>query len=45
MKIFTAEELATIYHLPNNAVVTPGLTRITSNRGDAPANLPVDLPV
>jgi len=45
MKIFTTEELATIYHLPNNAVVTPGLTRITAIRGDAPANLPIDLPV
>lgn len=45
MKIFTTEELATMYHLPSAAVVTPGLTRITSNRGEAPANLPVDLPV
>jgi hypothetical protein len=44
MKIFTTEELATIYHLPNSAVVTPGLTRITSTRGDAPANLPINLP-
>jgi hypothetical protein len=45
MKIMTTEELATIYHLPSNAVVTPGLTRITSNRGEAPSNLPIDLPV
>jgi hypothetical protein len=43
MKIFTTEELATIYHLPNNAVVTPGLTRITAVRGDAPANLPTNI--
>lgn len=45
MKIMTTEELATMYHLPSAAVVTPGLTRITSNRGEAPSNLPVDLPV
>lgn len=39
-KIFTSEELATIFHIPGTAVVTPGLARITSTRSEAPANLP-----
>ncbi len=39
-KIFTTEELATMYHLPGRAVVTPALERITSTRRDAPSNLP-----
>jgi hypothetical protein len=42
-KIFTTEELATMYHIPSAAVITPGLARIPSTRGDAPANLPVGL--
>lgn len=40
-KIFTAEELATMYHVPGRSVVTPGLSRITSTRSEAPANLPI----
>ena len=39
-KIFTTEELATIYHIPGRSVVTPGLARITSTRSEAPVNLP-----
>lgn len=41
-KIFTCEELATMYHLPGRSVVTPGLSRITSARSEAPANLPTE---
>ena len=41
-KVFTAEELATMYHIPGRAVVTPGLDRISSTRGEAPANLPTE---
>ena len=40
-KIMTSEELATIFHLPGKAVVTPGLGRLTSSRGEAPINLPI----
>jgi hypothetical protein len=43
-KIMSAEELATIYHIPGSSVVTPGLTRITSARREPPANLPTGLP-
>jgi len=41
LKIFTTEELATIYHIPGSSVITPGLARITSARREAPANLPI----
>ena len=40
-KIFTCEELATIFHIPGRVIVTPGLSRITSTRSEAPVNLPV----
>lgn len=34
------EELASIYHLPGKVARTPTLNRMTSRRGEAPANLP-----
>lgn len=37
----TAEELATIYHLPSNECKAPGIVRMQSKRGHAPENLPV----
>lgn len=40
-KIFTAEELATIWHLPGQVALTPTLNRIESQRSEAPSNLPV----
>lgn len=40
-KIFTAEELATVFHLPGKVAMTPTLDRVPSTRGEAPANLPV----
>lgn len=44
-KIFTVEELATVFHLPGQVAMTPSITRTGSTRGEAPANLPVgDLP-
>ena len=43
MKVFSAEELATIYHIPGTSVVTPSLPRITSARKEAPSNLPTGL--
>lgn len=39
--ILTTEEIATIFHLPGRNVTTPTLGRITSKKGEAPANLPI----
>ena len=41
MKVMSVEELATIYHLPGTAVVTPTLGRVEATRREAPANLPI----
>ena len=38
--VMSNEELATIYHVPGEAVGTPTLPRITSRKRNAPANLP-----
>ncbi len=43
-KVMSVEELATIYHIPGKAIVTPGLTRIASTRKEAPSNLPTGNP-
>lgn len=40
-KIFTAEELATVFHLPGTVARTPTLDRVPSTRGEAPSNLPI----
>lgn len=40
MKVFTVEELATMWHLPGSVAVTPSLGRIDSARREAPSNLP-----
>ncbi len=40
-KIFTAEELATMFHMPGKVALTPTLDRVPSTRGEAPANLPI----
>lgn len=39
-KVFTTEELATMYHLPGRVALTPTLGRIPSRRSEAPPNLP-----
>lgn len=44
VKIFSAEELATLYHIPGTSVLTPGLGRVENTRREAPANLPVGSP-
>jgi len=42
----SVEELATIYHIPGSSVLTPGLSRVNSNRRNAPSNLPIgELPI
>lgn len=38
--ILNAEELATLWHFPSEAVATPTLERIPAKTGGAPANLP-----
>lgn len=40
-KIFTSEELATMFHLPGKVALTPTLERIPSTRVEAPPNLPI----
>jgi len=40
-KIFTSEELATMFHLPGTVALTPTIDRVPSKRGEAPSNLPV----
>lgn len=42
-KVFSVEELATIFHIPGSGIVTPGVSRITSARKEAPSNLPTGL--
>jgi hypothetical protein len=44
MKVMSVEEIATMWHIPGKAIVTPGLARVESLRQDAPANLPVGNP-
>jgi hypothetical protein len=39
-KIFTAEELATLFHVPGKVALTPTVHRVQSTRGEAPTNLP-----
>jgi len=43
-QVFSVEELATMYHIPGSAIVTPGVARIPSTRKAPPPNLPVGLP-
>ncbi len=39
--VMSTEELATIFHIPGESSTTPTLPRVTSRKGDAPANLPI----
>lgn len=39
--VMSTEELATIFHVPSHSVETPGLARVQSATGEAPAGLPV----
>ncbi len=39
--IFNTEELASIYHFPNQSVMTPNLTWAGSKKSEAPVNLPI----
>ncbi|MCB9810891.1 MAG: hypothetical protein H6779_00680 [Candidatus Nomurabacteria bacterium] len=43
MKVMSVEELATMFHIPGRAVVTPTMPRIVSTRKEAPSNLPTGI--
>jgi hypothetical protein len=38
--IFSVDELATLFHLPNKAITTPGIHWLNAKRAPAPSNLP-----
>lgn len=40
--ILNIEELATIFHLPNELVKTPNIAWVTSKKEEAPSNLPIE---
>lgn len=40
-KVMSVEEIATMWHIPGKAIVTPGVSRVESVRRDAPSNLPI----
>lgn len=40
-KIFTTEELATLWHPVGTVALTPTLSRVSSQKSQAPANLPI----
>ncbi|MDD5397406.1 MAG: hypothetical protein PHW24_05140, partial [Candidatus Moranbacteria bacterium] len=42
MLVFSAEELATLFHMPDMNVMAPSLSRVEAKRGGAPANLPIE---
>lgn len=39
--ILSTEELATVFHIPDMSITTPSLSHISSKRGGAPINLPI----
>ncbi|MBP9698112.1 MAG: hypothetical protein KBD65_02895 [Candidatus Moranbacteria bacterium] len=39
--MLSSEELATVFHIPDMAVMAPTLTRVAARRGGAPMNLPI----
>ena len=41
--IFSTEELATVFHIPDMSITAPALTRVSSKRGGAPSNLPIQM--
>lgn len=38
----STEELATVFHPPDMAVMTPSMSRVMAKRGGAPSNLPIE---
>lgn len=42
ISIFSPDELATLFHLPNKTVETPNISWLNAKRAPAPANMPSD---
>jgi DNA helicase HerA-like ATPase len=42
ISIFSPDELATLFHLPNKTVETPNINWLKAKRAPAPANMPTD---
>ena len=40
---FTSEELATVFHIPDLSVKSPTVNRVQAKKGEAPANLPIEI--
>jgi hypothetical protein len=40
--VLNAEELATVYHMPDMSVVSPAISRVEAKKGGAPINLPIE---
>jgi hypothetical protein len=40
--MFSAEEMATVFHIPDMGVVAPTMQRVAAKRGSAPMNLPIE---
>jgi hypothetical protein len=40
--VLSTSELATLFHLPDGAIVSPALSRVTAKRGGSPFNLPIE---
>jgi hypothetical protein len=40
--VLSAEELATLFHMPDMNVMAPSLSRVEAKRGGAPSNLPIE---
>lgn len=40
--MFSTEELATVFHIPDMNVIAPTLQRVAAKRGGAPMNLPIE---
>lgn len=41
--MFSTEEMATLFHIPDMNVVAPTLQRVAAKRGSAPMNLPIEI--
>lgn len=39
--LLSTEELATVFHIPDMAVIAPTMVRVAAKRGGAPVNLPI----
>jgi hypothetical protein len=40
--VLNAEELATVYHMPDMSVLSPAISRVEAKKGGAPINLPIE---